>query len=277
MERALLTSWPYQNRKWLEKQYLTLKRSILEIANECGSNTFTIKNWLKRFSITTRSISEGRLVNQNHVTLSKEASEFINGELLGDGHLSLNKHSAVYAHTSKYKEYPVFLSEELARFGIEQVGKIYKKRRFTRFPSRYAWGTTFYYCSRAYPELKDLHSKWYRRPTAEELKKDPWRKYMKKLPFDLNLTPLVCRQWYIGDGHLFSNPRSNCIELSTQGFTVSEVNLLTGKLKELSFTATKQKDNGIRISTKSTPDFLNYIGPCPIKCYEYKWDGVKPF
>ncbi|GAJ16965.1 unnamed protein product, partial [marine sediment metagenome] len=37
------------------------------------------------------------------------------------------------------------------------------------------------------------------------------------------------------------------------------------------FQCTRESDNKIHISTKSTKDFLNYIGPCPVKCYEYKW------
>ena len=30
--------------------------------------------------------------------------------------------------------------------------------------------------------------------------------------------------------------------------------------------------NRISILTKSTKDFLNYIGDCPVSCYQYKWN-----
>jgi len=262
----------YRNKEWLEKEYLIKKQSCPQIAKECKTSPPVIWNWLHKFCIPTRSAPEAiSLVVSNHVILTKEALEFLDGELLGDGHLcTFSKCSACFMYGSKYKSYLEWLSTQLELFGIKQAGRIYKSRG--KFPGYSKTYISFHYSSKSYIELKDLHSKWYRRPTIIELKKDPRRKYIKKLPLNLRLTPLICRQWYIGDGSLVINLRSNHISLSTQGFKAGEVDLLIEKLKELNFITTKQKDNGIRILTASTPDFLNYIGPCPIKCYKYKWE-----
>ena len=63
------------------------------------------------------------------------------------------------------------------------------------------------------------------------------------------------------------------IVLYTCGFSISDVNWLIEQVNSLGFKATKYSSrNSIYISTYSTKDFLNYIGKCPIKCYQYKWN-----
>jgi hypothetical protein len=43
-------------------------------------------------------------------------------------------------------------------------------------------------------------------------------------------------------------------------------------LKDLGFGTTASADGNIRISTETTPDFLHFIGECPVRCFAYKWD-----
>ena len=50
---------------------------------------------------------------------------------------------------------------------------------------------------------------------------------------------------------------------------------LTQQLNKLGFKTTITADNRIRISAYSTKDFLNYIGKCPVKCYQYKFNYEK--
>jgi hypothetical protein len=57
------------------------------------------------------------------------------------------------------------------------------------------------------------------------------------------------------------------------GFPVADIDFLVDKLNALGFKSTRQPyRNVIHISSKSTPDFLDYIGPCPTACYSYKWE-----
>ena len=94
------------------------------------------------------------------------------------------------------------------------------------------------------------------------------------MPRDIKLTPLVCRQWYIGDGCL-KHPKNGrpYIELSTCGFSISDVSWLVGELNKLGIKTTRCNSNNIiEISTHSTRAFLNYIGECPVECYKYKWN-----
>lgn len=47
----------YKDRDWLFDQYVTQRKTIIQIANECGSNHVTIWNWIKKFGIEVRGMS----------------------------------------------------------------------------------------------------------------------------------------------------------------------------------------------------------------------------
>jgi len=205
----------------------------------------------------------------NHCNLSRETIEWLEGEMLGDGCLqSLSKYSARFRYNSKYWEYIHYIADTLRSFGIKQSGKIRKNwkgkthkngewvdRPITLFPKSY------YYASKSYVELKPIYDRWY-----------PNRK--KIIPRDLKLTPIFLRQEYLGDGCLCKPKKWNpCIELCTYGFPTEDVEWLVGELNNLGFKSTRQPANNIiRISSYSTFDFLNYIGKCPVNCYNYKWE-----
>jgi len=259
----------YQDKNWLYQQYWGEELSTKQIAKELNVDHKTILYWMIKFNILRRTKSEAaHLIQANHCELSNEAIEWIEGELLGDGSLqSQSKYSARFGYTSKYWEYINYVSNTLESFGIKRTGKIRKSwkgqtnkngewinRPITLFPK------SFHYESLFYEELKPIRDKWY--PDGKKI-----------VPKDIKLTSLTCRQWLIGDGCLNhfrnGNPR---IKLSTQGFLTEDVKWLTEQLNNLGFKSTRQPcRNTIHISTYSTPDFLNYIGKCPIQCYQYKW------
>lgn len=187
----------------------------------------------------------------------EKAIEWINGELLGDGCLrSRHSCSACFSYASKYSEYIQYVSDKLESFGIERVGKIRKY-----YHKKYNC-PNYCYCSRDYKKLISIFQQWY--PEGKKI-----------VPKDIELTPLTCRQWYIGDGSLSKETRwygRSAIKLATCGFSIPDVNWLIKKLNILGFKLKRQPfNNSIRISVHSTKDFLDYIGKCPVKCYQYKW------
>ena len=203
------------------------------------------------------------LQRANHCFLSKEAKEWIDGELLGDGCLqSQRRYSANFHYGSKYPEYIQYISDTLNSFGIEQAGKI--RERYYKNMNCY----TYNYKSRCYEELLSIKKRWY--PEGRKI-----------VPKDIKLTPLTLRQFYIGDGSLICPKDSKpYIVLHTCGFIVFDVNWLVNELNRLGFKTTRwNASNTIHISTYSTKDFLDYIGNCPVRCYSYKWnyqrDGMK--
>lgn len=236
--------------------------SIHQIAKELGVAKSTIGRWLNRFNIPSRSISDGiHLRTGNHCSLSREAKYWIDGELLGDGCLKAkNNYSAYFSYGSKHHEYIQYISKQLTAFGMKQVGKTHK-----RFHKDFG-NISYDYVSKSYAELLPIREKWY-----------PENK--KIIPKDIKLTPLTCRQWYIGDGHLVHYGVNNKVymTLHTNGFTVNDIDLLINKLKDLGFKSTRPKStNIISISVKSAMDFLRYIGGSPVTCYQYKFGVYGP-
>lgn len=244
----------HKNASWLLEKYWNDNLSLNQIANICNTTKKRIYYWMKKFNIPRRSLSEANhIAKANHCQLSSKTIEWIEGELLGDAYVQINKWSGRFLYTSKYKEYVEYISKVLKKSGIEQSGKIIR-----RINNQYK-STSYNYCSKAYPELKSLCNKWY-------------SDGKKIVPKDIELTPLTCRQWFIGDGNLGQCNKNPYIRLATCGFSISDVEWLVTQLNQLGFKVTRQSSyNRIYISTKSTPNFINYIGKCPVKCYQYKW------
>jgi len=248
----------YKSRYLLEELYLKKKLTTIQISKICKASHSTISNWLKKLNIPLRSWGERcHLANGNHCDLSQKAIKWINGELLGDGCLEyISQRSACFRYISKYLEYCEYVRDTLKMFGIEQAGKI------NYYIGGWSVNGVYKYTTRSYAELLTIRKKWY--PEGKKI-----------VPKDIKLTPLTCRQWYIGDGSL-KHPQYGrpYIKLCTNGFTISDVNFLVGKLIDLGFKTTRQpSENVVSISPYSTKEFLSYIGECPVKCYRYKWES----
>lgn len=200
----------------------------------------------------------GALHRNNHCKLSAEAIAWLNGELLGDGCITARTtYTARFTYSSRYLKYIEYVAKTLNGFGIKQSGIISKRMGgFNTF--------VYDYTSCVYIELFLLRKLWY--PEGK-----------KVVPYTIQLTPITCRQWYIGDGSLLhSYRRRPFIKLATNAFSVEDVKWLVKQLWEIGIMATHQPSNNtIYISTYSTKDFLTYVGKCPVECYKYKWDYEK--
>jgi len=244
----------YQNEKCLKDAYQGRKLNTYQIAKECNVGQTTIWKWLHKLHIPVRSCSEAfHLYKANHCNLSQKAIEWINGELLGDGCIHQGSpYSASFKYSSKYFEYAQYVSDMLESFGIKQSGKIgiqvHKKVNY------------YFYQSRYYVELLLSRKKWY--PNGKKI-----------IPKNIELTSIICRQWFIGDGSLVhQNNQKPYIRFATFGFSISDINLLVKQLIELGFKSNKEPNyNRIHISSYSTKDFLSYIGNSPVRCYDYKF------
>ena len=246
----------YHNKEWLRNEYINKELPIYVIAEFCNVGSKAICDCLIKYNIPIRSHGEAiHLSKTNHCNLSQEAIEWINGELLGDGCLvSQSKHSAKFQYGSKYLEYIEYVRDTLKSFGIEQAGKINKQK-----DKKYG-SIAYHYNSLSYPELLTIREQWY--PNNKKI-----------IPKNIELSSLLLRQHYIGDGCLIHKKmRKPYIKLCTYGFSTTDVEYFIGKLKKMGIKANKDIRNGIYISVYSVKDFLKYIGMCPVKCYQYKWE-----
>jgi len=247
----------YKNKEWMHEHYVIQEESTTVMGQEAGCSYMTIWNWLHKFDIPTRTSSEGVfLANRNYLTISQELLDLLVGELLGDGYIGMSSsRSAQYGHTSKYEAYLIWLSQTFADLGLKQSGKINEhwREKDNTF--------VYYYTSRSYPELVPLRQRWY--PDGEKI-----------VPQDLVLTPIMTRQWFIGDGCLENNKKGRpSIGFSTCDFDKASIGRLLARLGDKGFKVNhRPASNKIGMSVYSVKDFLEYIGPCPIDCYSYKWD-----
>ena len=242
-----------KDKGWLYHQYIEEGKSLRQIGDELGIDPETVRRWMKKFQIPIRDSAGMRV---NHIRLSKKATDFIWGELLGDGSIFMHSNVSAYiSYGSQYRGYLEWLSKILSSFGIEQQSKI------TSHKSR---GTiSFHYCSKSYRELAEIRKLWY--PDGK-----------KHVPTDLKLTPIMMRQWYIGDGSLETGPkRSNGISFATHCFNRDELAFLADQLSSFNLPISLPASrNIIRIGARGVERFLDLIGPCPKEIepwYGYKW------
>lgn len=289
----------YRDRDWLHNELITKNKTQLQVSREISVHPNTIYSWAKRFDIQVNNST-----NENHIIIIPELQKFIDGEMLGDGSiLKGSKYSGLIGLTSKYIDYLQYMKNELEKLGIQISGKLYSRTYI--HPQTNNEFTTNVYRSKSYRELTDIYSRWYLIDFCfcshcgiifheETTNRKRWinkrkcpvceRHELKKkiVPKDIELTPVVIRHWYIGDGSLTRMNKKDkiiCnIRLSTVGFLPSHVDILVDKLNDLGFNAKRDRDNTIRLPTYMTNKFINYIGECPEEIeeiYGYKWPNIE--
>ncbi len=203
---------------------------------------------------------EGENLNslERSVPISLLLIEFIEGELLGDGSVYVSgKNMAVYSHASKYFEYVcwldrIFASEGLVRSG--DIGEYIHKEN----------GATYYsYKSIACSELRVLYNRWYNSGG-------------KQVPDNIQLTPTILRQWFIGDGSIKKDGTS--VRFSVDNFNARSVEILRNEFKRIDIETTIQdKGKTIYVRKKSTLSLFEFMDKSiysEAPCYEYKFDRL---
>ncbi len=194
--------------------------------------------------------------------LPSELREIIDGCVAGDGSISRSDH-----RTSRFsiglgfrqKEHLEELKSELEKFGYQRT--IFKiKPNENKNP-----GYGLHWTLRVFNLERE---RWY-------------YEGRKRLPLDLKNSKNFWRWFYAGDGSLgTSSTFKSYIRISSDDLIESDVERLVEMLQQLNIKANKCKAGigkdgkrqwTVRISTTSTRDFLEYIGP-PVKSLEYKWE-----
>jgi len=254
--------------QFLYEQYVVQQHSLSEVGRQCGLSVGGTAYWMRKWGIPRRTLSRANhLASRNDLTITPRLRELLEGELLGDGCIAWLSSglSARYSHSSKYEQYLEWLSAEFAREGLNQSGAIRK----------YTYKTSI--CGGPVREYTSYKYKTIATPALGEFMRRFYPVCAKVVPPDINLTPITLRQWYIGDGYLGHRKggRRPFITFCTEGFDNESVTILAQKLHGIGFKCSlrRRRDRyNIRLSSKVVKDFLDYIGPCPIECYAYKWD-----
>lgn len=227
----------------------------------------TIHKYCKKLGFQTRDHSEARRewdedpMNYNVSYLSESILEATDGFLLGDGGIKPHKGSTIQtARLSCGLEYEEFCQYMMSFFSS------YKPSVFKQKCNSMNQG--FYWCgqSKFHPDIYQQYQRWYKYRDG---------KFIKAVPTDVRITPLSVTLWYLGDGSVV-HPKDNStvmLRLSTDGFTIDEVEYLVLKLKEVGIECHRNKENRVQVKAKGIPAFFNFIGKeSPCSCYSYKYD-----
>lgn len=225
----------------MEKRYRE-GESYEEIAKDFPFSYVTVSRRLKERGVPSR----GPGSKSNHINLSDNLVEFIEGLLLGDGCIvpgSPHK-SARYSHGDSYEGYIKWLKGKLGEFGME--GKLNYMED----------GDTWLYRSKCYVELLELREKWY--PDGE-----------KKIPEDMVITPTKLFNWYIGDGTPYEKRGFEIITSKLRGSLERIKDQLANRGIEVTIVS-----HGLYVPKDSRSSFLNYVFSSDLdipSCYKYKF------
>ncbi len=252
---------------YLEKRLSFPK--LKDLLDEQGYNIAigTIHKYCKKLGFQTRDHSEARReweddpLNYNVSYLSESILEATDGYLLGDGCISPYKGSTIQtARLTCGLEH-----EEFCRYLMSFFPSY--KPNVEKYKDK-AMKQGFKWCgqSKFHPDLYNQYQRWYKYRDG---------KFIKAVPTDVRITPLSVNMWYLGDGSLVV-PKDNStvmLRLSTDGFTIDEVEYLVIKLKEVGIESHRNNDNRIQVKAKGIPAFFDFIGKeSPVDCYSYKYN-----
>ena len=214
-----------------------------------------------------RTISESRLqVNHEYplawskTILTEEIQEAVDGFLLGDGSIGLNKLETSGRLRCGVEHYE-FCSYMMSFF--ESYQAVWAKYNDSSMNQGFQWqGSTSFH-----PDLLRQYLRWY--PFVESKGKRD-----KQPPDDVRITPLSVMLWYLGDGSLIIDKKVNTVMLriSTDSFLPERVEFLVGKLQEKGIACHRNNDNRIMVDARGIPAFFGFVGKeSPIRCYDYKF------
>jgi len=210
----------------------------------------------------------------NHPSFSKEQLEIITGLLMGDGWIeSIDKRNPALRSEMISKKYLQYVDKKLGIFGngvkllktAEESAQDARNRNFSPGAKKENYSDVYYWSSMNHPELQRF-SDWY--STGGKV----W-------PENIELTPIVLKHWYCGDGH-WSNV-SSCnnivISMSKEVNNTEKVNKMfeeSNLPSPSNYNISKRKGDGVKCNAQFTveqsEELWKYMGE-PLPDFEYKW------
>ncbi len=238
--------------------------SLSEISKTYKYNIGTIRNFLKTNKVKIRTVKES--VEKFHKQETIVIDEFLNdnliGWLLGDGGLRKSKHSInpVFTYTDKHQDYILYVSSILDKYGIKY--SISQNRRSGCYQLQ----------TETRPEFNKYYDLFYGYEGLNELGQK------RKILPDIKLTPIILRNWFIGDGSSVKlsgsyNHRGSISCKFENNFILEQLNIIcnTDKIKIYSYKSSQSVCYQYHIPNSPFIKFLDYIGECPVESYKYKW------
>lgn len=229
--------------------------SANKISIKYNKNIGSIMYLLRKNNIHIRSISESvnlhysNNTNRDKIIFNSNFEQFIIGLMCGDGSLRLTKKSLYphYNHTDKHKTYLIYLKKIFQDYGIV-CGNITKNKS----------NNTYRFQTETLKSYLEVYNKFYINSTRKKVE-------------NINITPIILYNWYIGDGNIKKNKDSKNIstEITCKYYCKnieSQFKTIFGSDCKYHFTSQKYY-----FPVKYRNMFLDYIGNCKDDDYQYKF------
>ena len=233
--------------------------SLMQLEIKYNYSIATIRYFLLKNDIQIRNVKESvkKFHKQPILMLDDFFIQNFIGWILGDGGLrickgSINPH---FTYTDLKKDHIDYISSILYKYNIKH--NILKNKN----------SLCYYIQSESRPEFHKIYNLFYGYKGLNE------NNQKRKILPDIILTPIVLRNWYIGDG--CSSKQSECLNHKgsitckyKNDFILNQLNILFGEVKCY---YDKKGCYQYHFNNKNLIKLLNYIGECPVEGYKYKW------
>lgn len=272
------------DKDWLYDKYWVQGLSTLQIAKLIGAKQpNSVRQALIKFGIEVRGYRQGQINGRTDEVIN--CREVIDGSLLGDAYLqksnkNSNECSPYLAKKNIHFEHVEWFAKQVC--GNFTITKEVREVKLSKGKSVKKY-THYQFRTLSSDKLRLYFNRWYPKENG----------YKKVVPLDLKLTPKMILNWYLDDGYCFVRDRSKeyekigkgweqrtkqvSIGFCSESFTKEENEFLAKQLIELGIKCRIGRCNSgtgyrVIISQLSAKDFLELIGPCPVKALEYKWN-----
>jgi hypothetical protein len=236
--------------------------SLVNLSELYNYNIATIRYFLIKNNISIRNVKESvkKFHKIKEINIDNTLNENLIGWLLGDGGLRISKKSITpyFNYTDKKYTHIKYVERVLNSYNIKTNITQNKKslcyqlqtESLTQFHKYY---NLFY----GYEGLNENNQK-------------------RKILPNITLTPLILKNWYIGDGssslqnQSFNNKGSICCKYKND-FILNQLNNLFDEVKCYKYLTKTGECYSYHFNNTALKKLLKYIGKCPVKEYEYKW------
>lgn len=234
-------------------------KSLMQLSNKYNYNIATIRNFLLKNDIKVRNVKESveKFHKQPILKLDDFFMQNFIGWILGDGGLRMTKKALNphFTYTDLKKDHIDYICSILTKYNIKYCLGKHKKSQ------------CYYIQTECRPEFHETYKLFYGYDGLNE------NNQKRKILPNIILTPIILRNWYIGDGcsskQIETKNHRGCITCKYKNeFILKQLNALFDDVK-----CYYDKRNYYRyhFNNRSLIKLLNYIGKCPVEGYKYKW------
>lgn len=233
--------------------------SLMQLSLKYKYNIASIRYFLLKNDIKIRSVKESveKFAKKSDLILDDFFMQNFIGWILGDGGLRIckNRINPYFTYTDLKKDHIDYVSSILYKYNIKHSINIHKKSSC--------------YCiqSEARPEFHKIYNLFYGYEGLNE------NNQKRKILPNIILTPIILRNWYIGDGCSSKcarsfNHRGSITCKYKNDFILNQFKNLFGDIKCY---YDKRNSYKYHFNNKNLIKLLSYIGECPVDGYKYKW------